>query len=42
MAQTGRGAILLDVVDVSGKTKDRAFIVNFMVSAIERLAAYLL
>ena len=36
VAQTSRGAVLLDVANVSGQTKDRAFVIKFITSAIER------
>ena len=36
VVQTHRGAILLDVADVSGETKNREFVVNFTTSAIEK------
>ena len=41
MAQTPKETVVLDIQDVSGKTKDKEFIINFVVSAITReLAMY--
>ena len=36
VAQTPKGTVVLDIQDVSGKTKDKDFIINFVVSAITR------